>query len=218
MATATSYKSPAYDEEKYRQGINTEYYTNAVNQYRQQAEENRQRQLNEAQKTQQSGLQQAYINRLQNERKLKNNLAQQGIRGGASETAQIRLANQYGAERANANTNYSNSVNQINQNIDQNIRDYQSDMDSRAEEYRQNLAQARWQADREDTTNEQARQTEYWSNYYMNYYSGMKKKKAQKAVKELEKQLETVTDPYEKIRIEQAIAGAKARIGVIRNK
>ena len=215
---ATVYQPPEYDENKYRQGINTDYYKNAVNQYQQQAEQNRARQIEEAQKTQQSNLRQAYVNRLQNEQRLRNNLAQQGIRGGATETANLRLANQYGAERSNANTAYTNSVNQINQNIDQNIRDYQSDMDSRAEEYRQNLAQAKWQAEREDQTNEVARQTEYWSNYFINYYSGMKKKEVQKAVKTLEAQLETTTDPMQRLRLEQAISGAKARLGVIANK
>lgn len=212
---ATAYQAPVYDEDKYRKGINTQYYTNAVNQYRQQAEQNRAQQLGEAQRTQQANLRQAYINRLQNEQRLKQNLATAGIRGGATETANLRLANQYGAERANANTNYANSVNSINQNIDQNIRDYQSDMDSRAEEYAQNLAQAKWQAEREDQTNEIARQTEYWSAYYNNYFSGAKKATAKKAVKKYEKELQKTTDPIRRIKLEQLISGAKARLGVI---
>lgn len=214
MAT-TVYQAPQYDEDKYRKGINTQYYKNAVDQYRQNAEENRSRQLADAQKTQQSNLRQAYVNRLQNEQRMNRNLATQGIRGGATETANLRLANQYGTERANANTNYANSVNQINQNIDQNIRDYQSDMDSRAEQYAQDLAQAKWQADRQDYTNEVARQTEYWSAYYNNYFSGAKKSTAKKAVKKYEKELKNTTDPMRRIKLEQLISGAKARLGVI---
>ena len=215
---ATPYQAPAYDENKYRQGINTSYYDQAIKNYTNQANIDRANQIGEAQKTQQANLRNAYINRLQNEKNLNQRLATQGIRGGATETANLNLMNQYGQARQSANTDYANSVNQINQNIDRNIFDYTSDMNSRAEEYRQNLAQAKWQAEREDQTNEVARQTEYWSNYYTNYYSGFSKKDAKKAVKALEKQLGATTDPIARIKIEQAISGAKARLGVIATK
>lgn len=212
---ATAYQAPDYDEKKYRAGINTDYYKNAVNQYTADANAERNRQIGEAQKTQQANLRNAYVNRLQNEQKMNNNLAMSGIRGGMTETANLNLMNQYGQARASANTDYANSVNQINTTTDQNIRDYRNDMDSRAEEYRQNLAQARWQAEREDKTNEVARQTEYWSNFYTNYYSGFSKKDANKAVKNLTTQLNKTSDPMERMRIQQAISGAKARLGVI---
>jgi hypothetical protein len=219
MATArTAYQAPVYDEDKYRKDINTQYYTNAVNQYRQQAEQQRATQLGEAQKTQQSALKQAYITRVQNQQKLNQAMAQQGIRGGATETANLRLANQYGADRATANTNYANSVNSINQNIDQNIRDYQSDMESRAEEYTQNQANARWQAAREDTLNEYNAAVEYWNNYYLDYYSGVKKGKLASALKEAKKNRDNAKTPAERIRYEQQIRGIQNRLGVIRNK
>ena len=38
---ATTYKAPDYDEKKYRAGINTDYYTNAVDAYKNQQEQNR---------------------------------------------------------------------------------------------------------------------------------------------------------------------------------
>lgn len=212
---ATAYQAPDYDENKYRAGINTDFYKNAVNQYTADANAERNRQIGEAQKTQQANLRQAYVNRLQNEQRMNNNLARSGIRGGMTETANLNLMNQYGQARASANTDYANSVNQINTTTNQNIRDYRNDMDSRAEEYRQNLAQARWQAEREDKTNEVARQTEYWSNFYTNYYSGFSKKDANKAVKSLTTQLNKTSDPMERMRIQQAISGAKARLGVI---
>lgn len=211
----TPYQAPDYDENKYRAGLNTDFYKNQINQYTEQANKDRANQIAEAQKTQQANLKNAYVNRLQNEQKLNKNLAMAGIRGGMTETANLNLANQYGQARASANTDYANSVNQINQNIDRNIFDYSMDMNSKAEEYLQNTAQARWQAEREDQTNEVARQTEYWSNYYTNYYSGYSKKDAKKAVKTLEAQLAQTTDPIARIKIEQAISGAKARLGVI---
>ena len=212
---ATVYQAPAYDENKYRQGINTDFYKNQVNAYTEQANKDRANQIGEAQKTQQANLRNAYVNRLQNEQKLNKNLAMSGIRGGMTESANLNLMNQYGQARASANTDYANSVNQINQNIDRNIFDYGMDMNSRAEEYTQNLAQARWQADREDYTNEVARQTEYWSNYYNNFYSGYSKKDAKKAYKKLSAQLKNTTDPFARIKLEQAISAVKGRLGVI---
>lgn len=212
---ATPYQAPAYDEDKYRQGINTSYYDQAIKNYTNQANIDRANQIGEAQKTQQTNLRNAYINRLQNEKNLNQRLATQGIRGGATETANLNLMNQYGQARQSANTDYANSVNQINQNIDRNIFDYTNDMNSRAEEYRQNLAQAKWQAEREDKTNEIARQTEYWSNYYINLYSGKSKKEVQKLIKQINANIANATTPEERIRWEQAKSGATARLGVI---
>ena len=226
MAT---YKPPAYDEKKYSKGVNTSYYTKAADAFAAQAEKNRATQLGEAQKQQQAALKQAYISRAQNQMTLNNNLAMAGIRGGATETSNLRLANQYGQAVGSANTDYANSVNAINQNIDQSIFDYRQDMAARAEEYRQNQANARWQAaredyankfnaQREDKVNETARQTEYWSNYYINKYSGYSKKQLKKAEKDIKARLKKAKTAYEKIRWQQALSGIGARRGVIKNK
>jgi hypothetical protein len=212
---AITYVAPQYDEKKYRQGIDTSFYNNAINNYKAQAEQQRATQIGEAQKTQQSALKQAYIQRAQNQQKLNENLARAGIRGGTTETANLNLMNQYGQARAAANTDYSNSVNQINQNIDRNIFDYQSDMESRAEEYRQNLAQARWQAEREDSLNAWNSTQDYWNNYYMDFYSGYSKKDAKKAYKTAEANLKKATSDAEKQRILQQIRGIKNRLGVL---
>ena len=212
------YTAPEYDEKKYRQNIDTSFYTNAIDNYTTDANAERARQIGEAQKTQQSALKQAYITRLQNQQKLNQNLAQAGIRGGMTETSNLNLANQYGQARAAANTDYANSVNSINTATDQNIRDYRSDMESRAEEYRQNTAQARWQAAREDSLNQYNAQTEYWNNYYLDYYSGYSKKNAQKALKTAESNLKKAKTADEKMRIQQQIRGIQNRLGMIANK
>lgn len=215
---AITYVAPEYDEKKYRQGIDTSFYNNAINNYKAQAEKQRATELGEAQKNQQSALKQAYIQRAQNQQRLNQNLAQAGIRGGMTETANLNLANQYGQARQAANADYTNSVNQINQNIDRNIFDYQSDMESRAEEYRQNQANARWQAAREDSLNQWNSTQEYWNNYYMDFYSGYSKKDAKKAYKTAEANYKKATSEAEKQRILQQIRGIKNRLGVIANK
>ena len=217
MATykASTYQSPDFDLNKYSKGFDDSYYKQAMQQYATQANKDRATQLADAQKTQQANLKTAYVNRMQNERKMNQNLAMQGIRGGMTETANLNLANQYGQARASANSDYANSVNTINQNIDRNIFDYNMDMGSRMEQDKQNYANARWQADREDRANEVARQTEYWSTYYINKYSGFDKKQLKKAEKDIKAKLKSTTDPLKRIQYEQALAGIGARRGVI---
>ena len=240
-----AYKPPAYDEKKYSKGMDTSYYTNAAEKFKQQANANRATQIGEAQRQQQSNLRNAYVTRLQNQKAMNQNLATAGIRGGATETAGLRLASQYGQAVNAANSDYANSVNAINQNIDQSINDYTADMASRAEEYRQNQMNARWQAAREDYSNkyntrredtinrwnaaredvknkyerkqaETQRQTEYWSNHYINLFSGYSKDKVKKLMKEYTDKAKKAKNPYTKIRYQQAANAAGARLGVIK--
>ena len=118
---ATSYKAPAYDEAKYRKGIKTNFYTNAIKTYTAQAQKDKNAQIAEARKEQSSNLKSAYINRLQNEQKMNDNLARAGIRGGMTETSNMKIANQYGQERATANSNYANAVTQGQRNTDRTL-------------------------------------------------------------------------------------------------
>ena len=214
---AATYKAPAYNDALYRQGIDTSYYDRAINNYSALAEKQRATQLREAQTTQNNALKQAYLTRAQNQLALNDNLARAGIRGGATETANLRLQNQYGTAVNSANTDYSNAVNSINQAIDKNIADYRSDMESRAEEYRQNLAQARWQADREDSLNAYNAKNEYWNNYYLDKYSGSSKESLQKLLKKTEAERKKAKTQSEKIRLDQKIRGITNRLGVIAN-
>lgn len=159
----TPFSGVKYDN-SYRNNVDTSYYEGAINKYKDYAEKNRATQLGQAKEARTGALKQAYLTKAQNERQLRDNLAQSGIRGGASETAMMGLANQYGQARNSANTDYRNSVNSINQAIDQNIFDYTNDMESRAEEYRQNMANAQWQAAREDYANQwQAEENRNWN-------------------------------------------------------
>lgn len=235
-STSLTYKPPAYNEKTYSKGINTSFYNKAANQFAARAEQNRAAQIGDAQRQQQSALRQAYVTRAQNQLALNNSLATAGIRGGATETSNLRLAGQYGQAVQAANADYANSVGQINQNIDQSIFDYQQDMAARAEEYRQNQMNARWQAAREDYANrfnakredannkyqrkaaETQRQTEYWSNVYINKFSGYSKKKVKALMKEYDKKAKKAKNPYTRIRYQQAAAAAGARLGVIKNK
>ena len=216
---AVTYTAPDYND-SYRKKIENQIgatYDAQKTAYNEQAEKDRATQLGEAQKTQQAALKQAYITRLQNQQTLNNNLAQAGIRGGMTETSNLRLTNQYGQARAAANSDYANSVNSINQNIDRNKFEYGLDVDSRKEEAIQNQANALWQADREDSLNEYNSVNEYWNNYYLDLYSGLSKKQVEKELKKINKNINNAKTPEEKIRWQQAKRALGYRRGVIAN-
>lgn len=149
--TYTPYEGVNYDQKKYEGQFDNSFYRNQTDLYTQQANKERANQLGEAQKQQQNALKSAYLQRVQNENALGQSLAALGIRGGASESSNIKLANQYGQSVQAANTDYSNSVNSINQSIDRNIFDYTMDMNARENEDRKNFAQMLWNAEREDS-------------------------------------------------------------------
>jgi hypothetical protein len=217
---AVTYTAPQYDD-SYRKRIENQVgaaYDAQKTAYNAQAEKDRATQLGEAQKNQQSALKQAYITRLQNQQRLNQNLAQSGIRGGMTETANLNLANQYGQARAAANSDYTNSVNQINQSIDRNKFEYGLDVDSRKEEAIQNQANAMWQAAREDSLNEWNARQDYWNNYYLDFYSGYSKAQLKKAYEQAKKEYQATSDPAEKQRYLQMIRGIRNRQGVIANK
>jgi hypothetical protein len=60
-------------------------------------------------------LQEAYINRMMNERSLQQQLNAQGINGGATESTIASMLNNYGTSRNNINTAYGNNLAQLEQ-------------------------------------------------------------------------------------------------------
>jgi hypothetical protein len=60
-------------------------------------------------------LQEAYINRMMNERSLQQQLNAQGLNGGATESAMASLLNNYGTSRNNINVAYNNNLAELEQ-------------------------------------------------------------------------------------------------------
>lgn len=214
------YVAPKYDDEKYRAAVKGgSFYDTAISDYAKGARADAKVQINEAEKNRLGTLKQAYINRIQNTNAMNDRLQQAGIRGGMTETANLNIANQYGQARQAANSDYQNTVNQVNLATNQNIRDYTADMRSRKEEYIQNQANAMWQADREDSLNQYNSAVEYWNNYYMDLFSGASKKKAKAKYKEADDMLKKGgLTQAERIRYEMWKRAAGNRLGVIANK
>lgn len=66
-------------------------------------------------------LQEAYINRMMNERSLAQQLNAQGLNGGASESAIASMLNNYGTSRNNINTALDGSLRELEQNYNSNL-------------------------------------------------------------------------------------------------
>lgn len=238
-AKQVQYKPPAYNEKKYRAGVDTSYYDKAINTYTTEANKQRATQIGEAGQARDTALRQAYVQKVQNQNALNENLAVSGVRGGATESSNLRLQNNYGTAVNSAHTDYSNAVNQINQATDKNIADYRADMESRKEEYAQNVAQARWQAARddaratwqanidrqnalwqaarEDSLNQYNAANEYWNNYYLDYYSGYSMEGLDAQLKKARTALANEKNPLVRQRLQQEIRGIQNRRGVLAN-
>ena len=66
-------------------------------------------------------LQQAYINKMLQQRNLQQSLSAQGLNGGAAESTQASLANNYGNSRNNINTTTNSNVANLNDTYQQNL-------------------------------------------------------------------------------------------------
>lgn len=147
-------------------------------------------QVASAQSNAQSQLRQAYVNNIQNQRQVAQNMAMAGIRGGATESANVKLATAYGNQRASINSDLTNTINSINQTAMQNKNQYALETDSAKRQYIENR-QAETRANkREDKQINYQRKTENYTAKYSKYYDVDKLKKLlKKASSKLEKQI-----------------------------
>lgn len=180
------------EQEKMRQRYNALKTT-----YNQNVDSNANQQIAQAQSSAGDQLRQAYVNNIQNQRQVQNNLAKAGIRGGMTETANMNLANAYGNQRGQINSDMMNSINQINQTALQNKQQYALETDSAMREAFENReaedrANAREdkQIAKEDKLVKRQQNTEKFTAKYSKYYSVDKLKKLRKKAKtSLEKQI-----------------------------
>lgn len=165
----------------------TSYYDDQIKKYNEYADKVAGQQIADAQKNQQAALKQAYIQRVQNQNKMNQNLAMSGIRGGMTETANLNLANQYGLARQAANTDYTNSLNSINQSTEENKFNNMLNTESARRQYIENReAEDRANA-REDEQINYERKTANYTAKYSKYFS---EKKLQEALKKAKDPLE----------------------------
>lgn len=178
----------------------TSYYDDQIKKYNTYADTVAQQQIGDAQKNAQAQLRQAYVQRMQNQQALNQNLAQAGIRGGMTETSNLKLANMYGTQRGQINSDLANSITQINRSSEENKFNNQQSTESAKRQYIENRqAEDRANA-REDAMINYDRQTAQYTAQYSKYFSE----------KELEKALKNAKTPLER----QII---NARIGYVKS-
>ena len=155
-------KSMTYEDyyKKYMEGTDTSAYDALAQSYAQSVDTDAQTQISDANKTAQGNLKQAYITKMQDQRTLNDNLAAAGIRGGASETSNIKLATNYGNTRNTINSQLASSVDTINRTATQAKLAYQQDIDAKKQAYIENRQAEARQAAREQVTNDYNRSME----------------------------------------------------------
>lgn len=159
---------------------NTSYYDNAINEYNKKVDSDTKTQITDAQNSANSQLKQAYISRMQNQQKLNNQLAQAGIRGGVTETSNIKLDTDYGNTRNTINSDLTNTIKDINTTAQDNKFNYTQTMNSAKQEYIQNReAEDRANA-REDAQIKAQQQKDFYTARYSQYYDINKLEKLKK--------------------------------------
>lgn len=154
-AKPTASKTPTYNDyyRQYYAGTNTAAYDRLIANYNRSVDQNTAQQIAQANTNAQGQLRQAYITRMQDQNRLNQNLATSGIRGGATETANLNLMNQYGNTRNTINSQLASSINSINQQAQQNKLAYQQDINAKRQQYIENRQSEARQAAREEVNN-----------------------------------------------------------------
>lgn len=113
----------------------TSAYDRLIEEYTKSVRADQAAQTQRAQNEANNQLRNAYVQRVQNQRQLNDRLAMAGIRGGATETSNLRLQNQYGQQVGQINTNLGNTINDINRTANQNILAYNQEMGVKKQQY-----------------------------------------------------------------------------------
>lgn len=158
----------AYDTKKYDDLYNA--YANAQDKAASQ-------QKAQAEQDANSRLREAYVSRMQNERKLNDNLTRAGIRGGTTETSNLALQTNYENSRANIMSNRQKAIQEIDTNAEQNKLAYKQQNDAAKLSY----IEQREAEDRENALQKQketeAVKVDFWTAKYGGYYDTKKLKK-----------------------------------------
>ena len=140
---------------------------------------------------------QAYINYAKQQNELPEKLAQQGVNGGASESAMVRMQNQYAQNQAANNASRSAAMAQLQNTYDTNL----ANMRNEAQEaiLQNNLAMAQQQAQFTDTR--QQRDLEQYSATIERF---MTTKAVDKAIKKLKKSDPNYIGKYRLLKLRKA--------------
>ena len=177
----------------------TSYYDKAMKNYATQAQNIANQQTQDANANADAQLRQAYISNMQQQRNLQNSLATAGIRGGATESANLNLANQYANSRGTINSDRANTIKGINSDLQSNIFNYNQAVEENRQQYLQQRAaedrqrardladqrrQHQWDLAAENRANKRADKEANMTAKYGTYTSVSKLQKALKKTKD----------------------------------
>ena len=181
----------------------TSFYTNQYNEYAAEQDKRAKERAEKSDASYDATLREAYVTRMQNQKNLNANLAAAGIRGGASETANLALDASYQNTRNKTNTEKAQASADIYSEAESNKFAYKQTTDAAAQAYvEQSEAEDRQRAQEEadrKAEEEKAANTAFWTAKYSKYYS----------IPSLEK-------AYKKAKTQEEKAIIMARIGYLR--
>ena len=161
----------------------TSAYDRMIDEYNRSVDQNTAGQIQKAQENANNQLKQAYIQRVQNQRNLENRLATSGIRGGATETSNLKLANQYGTSVGQINSGLASSINDINTTANQNKLAYAQEMNTKRQQYIENREAEERANAREDDLQRRQQDLDYYTAWASKFYDTKKLKKELNAAK-----------------------------------
>lgn len=165
----------------------TSFYTKQYDEFAKKQDETAKKRVEQSDAQHNSQLREAYVTRMQNQKKLNENLATSGIRGGASETSTLKLDTNYQNTRNTINTQKTHAAREIQDEAEANKFAYKQTTDAAAQSYveqrqaedrqiAQNKAETEAAQKREDNIN-------FWTSKYSTYYSTDSLNKAYKNAK-----------------------------------
>ena len=193
----------------------TSYYDKAKEDYKKQAEDAAAKRKTDTESDYTARLKAAYIARQQNQQKLSENLALAGIRGGATETSNLKLANNYSATVNSLNGEKATALNNIDTETQQNILANDQSVNTAQQQYIQNREAEDRSNAREDALRTEQQNREDWNNYYSSQYAKSYDKKS------LTKEYSSIYNAYqsatgtEKTRLMYQLNAINARLGYI---
>ena len=140
---------------------------------------------------------QAYVNYAKQQNALPEQLAQQGVRGGASESAMVRMQNQYAQNQAANNASRGAAMAQLQNTYDTNLANMRAETDQAILD--NNLAMAQQQAQYTDTRRQ--RDLEQYSATIERFRTT---KAVDKAIKKLKKTDPNYTGKYRLLKLRRA--------------
>lgn len=108
----------------------TQRYDNLYTEFEKKQKENVEKQKAQTTEDYNKQLKEAYISKMQNQRALNENLEKAGIRGGATETSNIRLAANYQGTRNSLNEQKNKALQQIDDTASDNLFNYKQTNDA----------------------------------------------------------------------------------------